>query len=384
MKPFFVSLFSDWRRKLVAVAIALALWSWIEGRIANDDDVILTIAFTTEDIGTPNDFQLLIQAPPGWVLTEPAIGDLIKVVIHGSKSQVQSFKSQQCAANYVANFIPDEDSILQTVKVLPEQLDWMRPGDAKLLLDNVSDGQKELKRLVFERVKTATVALTPSEVMVNGKPSEAHEVKTEQLHFTPNTVTLTGPQASLDSLLAEVAEAHSADGELNNSELLEILEIPQGTRVDRSLALGLHLRWVNRGIVMEPRKVLVEAMVRLKDPISIQFNPTLEGLQVIRPADPAAADLWELAWEPEPWWVRLPHVENNRLISDAWVQEHVKLFVSLHSFTTDGNLASRKVRIEAHIIGIEDPVDQSFFEQHLVIGPKEGSDNDMITVKRKQ
>jgi hypothetical protein len=385
MKSFFAIIFSDWRRKLVAVAIALALWSWIEGRIAYDDDVILKIGFTTEDIGTPDDFQLLIQAPPGWVLTEPAIGDQIKVVIHGSKSQVQSFKSQQCAANYVANFIPDEDSILQTVKVLPEQLNWMRPGDAKLLLDNISDGQQELQKLVFERVKTATVALTSSEIMVDGSPAEAHVVRTEQLQFSPNTVTVTGPQASLDNLLIEVSEAHSSKGQLNNSELLNILKIPDGTRNDVSQTLGLHPRWLRRGIRMEPTEVTVKAMVRLKAPFSSAFNPNREDLLVIPPEDPAAANLWELGdWEGETWSVTLPHVENDHLISDAWIQEHVRLFVSLRSFTTEGTLTSRKVRIEAHIVGIEDPADQSFFEQHLVIGPVQGSDNDMITVKRKQ
>jgi len=384
MKPFLAFLMKDWRRKLGAIAIALALWSWIEGRIANDADLTLKIAFTTEDIGTPDDFQLLIQAPPGWVLTDPPIGSSLTIWVNGSKSEIQSFTTKQCAANFVANFIPDEEDNLYTVDVSPEELDWMRPGDAQMLLGDIPESQKMLKQLVFERVKTATVSLTPSEVQVDGTPSEAHEVRSEQLRFTPNTVTLTGPQATLDSLLAEIAEAHSAVGEILNSALLEDLQVPEGTRIDISQSAGLNQRWVRKGIKMNPPLVLVDAMVRLKDPIRIQFNPTLENIHVTRTNGSAAADIWELAWEPEPWWVSLPHVESDRLISETWVQEHVRLFVPLHTLNPDDVLTSQKVRIEAHIVGIEDSDDQSFFEQHLVIGPEEGSDNDMITVKRKQ
>lgn len=385
MKSFFALLFSDWRRKLVAIAIALALWTWIEGRIAHDAEVVLRVAFTTEDIGTPDDFQLLIQSPPGWVLTEPAVGDPITVWIHGSKSQVQSFKTKQCAANFLATFMPDEEKNLVTVDVVPEQLDWMRPGDAKLLLDNISEGKQELKQLVFERVKTATIGLTPREVLVDDQSSEAHEAKSGDLRFTPNTITLTGPQAALDSLLAEVDASYSATGEQNNSQLLTMLKIPKGRRDDVSQELGLNDRWKNKGIRMEPEFVLVDVMVRLKAPGSIPFTPSIDDLQIIYPTDPAAADDWELGvWEPGTWSVSLPDVEDKSFLTLSWVQEHVKLFVPLHNLDSGSDLPSQKVRIEAHIVGFQDPDEQSFFEQHVVIAPPEGSDNDMITVKEKQ
>ena len=88
-------LINDWRRKLVALAIGFALWSWIEGRIAVEREVILSVASTSEDIGTPADFELLIQAPDGWVLTEPMIGQPITVWLNGSESELQSFATRQ-------------------------------------------------------------------------------------------------------------------------------------------------------------------------------------------------------------------------------------------------------------------------------------------------
>ncbi len=361
-------LINDWRRKLVALAIGFALWSWIEGRIAVEREVILSVASTSEDIGTPADFELLIQAPDGWVLTEPMIGQPITVWLNGSESELQSFATRQCAASLKVDFsAPPATQVSVTIPIGPEELDWLRPRDAELLLKNVPEDKKYLKELVFQRVKSETIQLSSRDIDLIGQPSDAWMVKRDELRFEPNTVTITGPQRAVTRLRMRI-DAAKADPTGDPSRLLNTFEIPGGTRTNVNRMQSLHLDLQREGIRMDPPVVKVFADIRMRNPVSLTLNRAFDDLHILPATDMSA---WSRgSWEPQPWVVEMPDVEgDDEVINEKWITDHVILVLPLHLLDT--TLATElNVRIEPHIFGFESEEKQRFYEQHLIIRPQ--------------
>ncbi len=366
MKIILTALLQDWRPKLGAIAFALVLWWWIEGRIAMDRDVVLTIASSSEDLGTPKDFQLLIQAPKGWVLTSPMGDSPVSIALNGSNSELQSFATRQCAASFRTNFDPPPDQIEIKIPISPEQLDWLRPLDAELLLKNVAKGDQQLKELTFQRVKSETIQLTPRDIEVAGKPSEAWKVLKKELRFEPNTITVTGPQRAIEALRKQIDAAQMSTDD-SPSELLSSFQIPEGTRRDVDRMQALHSDLLRQGISMDPPEVHVFAKIRLENPVSIPFNRNFEDLHII-PA--AAMEAWvQGSYEPQPWVVEMPYVESKSgIIDQTWLNSHVLLVLPLNTLDTALS-AEWNVRIEPHLIGL-DYAEQRFYEEHMIIRPQ--------------
>ena len=378
MKSILTFLLHDWRRKCLALLFAFGLWWWIDSLIAIDREIILTVVSTTENIGTPDENQLLIQVPPGWVLTDPMSKQPVAVWLKGSKSQLQSFATRQCAASYEVSFSALEDQISVTIPLSPGQLDWLRPNDAKLLLKDVSEDKNFLKELTFQRVKTETMTLASSDIEVVGEPSEAWMVLKNELRFEPNVVTLIGPQRAMTRLRKKMEDVQSGPAG-GSSELLSAFEIPAGTRGNVHRVQSLSKHWQRQGIRMEPSQVHVFAQARLKSPVSIQLNLTFEDLHIMPAAAPEA---WvKGSWEPQPWVVEMFDVEDNdEIIDGAWIDEHVVLVLPLNTLD-DALDPERKVRIEAHIQGLETAAEQRFYAEHLIIRPLTPG-NDLIPYSR--
>lgn len=380
MKSVLTFLLQDWRRKLLALLIAFGLWWWIDSRIAIDREVILTVVSTTENIGTPNENELLIQAPAGWVLTDPMIGQPIAIWLKGSKSELQSFSTRQCAASLEVSFSAQEDQVSVNIPISPEQLDWLRPNDAQLLLKDVPDEKNFLRELTFQRVKTETMTLSSRDVEVVGEPSEAWMVLKDELRFEPNVITLIGPQRAMTRLRNKIKDVQSGSSS-DSSELLNAFEIPDGTRGNVHRVQSLNKYWQRQGIRMEPSQVHVFAQVRLESPVSIQLIFTFEDLHIMPTANPGT---WvKGSWEPQPWVVEMPDVaDNDEIIDDAWIKEHVVLVLPLNTLD-DALDPERKVRIEAHIQGLETAEKQRFYAEHLIIRPL-APGNDLIPYSRVQ
>jgi hypothetical protein len=378
MKSVLNFLLQDWRRKLVALLIAFGLWWWIDSRIAIDREIILTVVSTTENIGTPNENELLIQAPQGWVLTDPMIGQPIAIWLKGSKSELQSFSTRQCAASLKVGFSAQEDQVSVNIPVSPLQLDWLRPNDAQLLLKDVAEDKNFLKTLTFQRVKSESMTLSPRDIEIVGEPSDAWMVVKEELRFEPNVINLIGPQRAMTRLRNKMEDVQN-DTAGSSSELLSAFEIPDGTRGNVHRVQTLNKYWQRQGIRMEPAQVHVFAPVRLESPVSIQLNFTFEDLHIMPMANPGT---WvKGSWEPQPWVVEMPDVEDNdEIIDDAWIHEHVVLVLPLNTLD-DALDPERKVRIEAHIHGLETAEKQRFYAEHLIIRPL-APGNDLIPYSR--
>jgi hypothetical protein len=356
------------------------LWWWIDSLIAIDRKVFLTVASTSENIGTPSESQLLIQAPPGWVLTDPVIEQPIAVWLKGSKSELQSFSTRQCAASYKARFVAQEDQVTISIPINPKQLAWLRPNDAELLLKDVAEEKNLLKELTFQRVKTETITLSSNDITVTDKPSDAWIVLEDELRFEPNVITLTGPQRAMTRLRNKMEDVQTDPG-VTSSDLLTPFVIPKATRGNVHRVQELNKYWKSQGIRMNPPKVDVFAPVRLESPTSINLNFTFEDLHIMPAANP---EVWQKgSWEPQTWVVEMPDVEDDDEIIDAlWIAEHVVLVLPLNTLD-DALDPERKVRIEAHIQGLESAEKQRFYSQHLIIRPLTPG-NDLIPYSKVQ
>jgi hypothetical protein len=79
----------------------------------------------------------------------------------------------------------------------------------------------------------------------------------------------------------------------------------------------------------------------------------------------------------------MPDVEDDDEIIDAlWIAEHVVLVLPLNTLD-DALDPERKVRIEAHIQGLESAEKQRFYSQHLIIRPLTPG-NDLIPYSKVQ
>ncbi|MHC4379747.1 MAG: YbbR-like domain-containing protein [Planctomycetota bacterium] len=369
----------DWRRKLLALGIAFLIWSWVEGQIGIDQEIPLTLVTMGAEVRTPNDFELLIDTPDGWILTQPAPGEPVRIKLHGSTSEISDFRAQQCAASIRVRLDADPNQDLIDFPVTPKDLDWMRPRDAAYLLAGVN-GAQQLQKLTFERVTESVVVLSPREVKVIGSPSEAHVARVEEMVFEPSQVTLTGPKFAMDQLAAKIDAAHTAAGALESSALLTPLHVDSQSRSDIRPSLALASDLLDFGIRMEPARVRVVLPIRLRAPASLNWLPDAADLKIL-PADDAASNgPWTVEpWVPTEWIAEMPDVDADLDLNQQWVQEHVALMLPMHTLTADA-LDRESLRIEARLFGL-DPDDLLFYQQHLVIRPLV-PDSATVTVTR--
>ena len=359
----------DWRRKLLALGIAILIWSFVEGQIAIEDEVQLTLVVAEGEISTPEEFHLLVQAPEGWILTSPAAGESIPVRFRGSASELTEFRGNQCAASIRVAFTAEPNQDLYEYPLTPEDLDWMRPGDAAFLLQDVQ-GAQQLQSLTFERLDEQVVVLSFREVPVEGIPSSAHEAQPDEMSFEPSQVTLRGPKFAIEQLQARIEETHAASGELQNAELLRTLRIEGNTRSDIRANLSLHEDLARLGIRMEPALVKVRLPIRLKNPTSIRWLPEASDLIILPADDEASNGPWTPSdWIPTQWVAEMPDVESDTDINLAWIRDHVSLILPMRNLTS-ASLDQEDLRIEVHLTGLNDR-EFRFYREHLTIKPVE-------------
>ncbi|MFK5956598.1 MAG: hypothetical protein QM477_09160 [Planctomycetota bacterium] len=370
----------DWRRKLLALGIAFLIWSWVQGQIATDRNVDLTLVVSENAVRSLNHLELSIEVPEGWVLTDPPAGRTVPITLHGSNSELTDFITRQCAALLEVKF--DADPLQDSVDfpVTPDDLEWLRPLDASFLLGGVKGGQ-QLQKLTFQRIAKEVLAPSFREVTIIGKPSEAHEARMESMVFLPSQITLTGPKRAMDQLMARINDAHSANGELETSGLFSTMILAGNERKNVTTSLHLAALWAKRGIKMDPPRVMAELPVGLRDPKSQTWLPDANDL-ILLPADDVASNgPWTMEpWVPTTWIAELPEVESDLELNAQWVEEHVKLLLPMHTLNAN-SLDRTALPIEAHLFNFDDPAERDFYRKHLVIRPLD-PDSATVTVTR--
>ncbi|MBC8405313.1 MAG: hypothetical protein H8E15_08815, partial [Planctomycetes bacterium] len=97
---FWQSIFlEDIGRKVVALGIALLVWSRVSMSIESEHLLPFKIVTTA---GTPENHQIQIRVPDGWLLVDPKENDFLNLNFFGNESDFQNFISAQCAATVEA------------------------------------------------------------------------------------------------------------------------------------------------------------------------------------------------------------------------------------------------------------------------------------------
>jgi hypothetical protein len=270
--------FGDLARKFLALGIAALIWWRVDAALERDQVWPFTIVTGS---GTPNDHEILVNVPDGWLLQNPKPGASIDISFKGNDRTFEDFTSALCAATAVVNI--DENSkqtnLGFTLKV--EELDWLRKGMAINLLK----GTDKNKDLAFEFVRHDSVdtLLDPTMLNVEGDPADGFQQKAELATFSPNKVRIHGPFG-----VAEVSLIRQQDG-----DLFESIELTQENQKDLIQELKLSRAALDEGMWMEPESFTVTLPIRRSDSESIEWRPN-QPLTLGQAPD-------GLAWTVRPW-----------------------------------------------------------------------------------
>jgi|MDSW01.2.fsa_nt_gb hypothetical protein len=367
MNNFLDYLRKDWLRITISFMVAFWIWNTIEAQTAVDREIKLNVTTLAQrDLSGNNNLFLRIRGPEGWKLTEPREGEAASIWLRGSAAELQNFISQQCSASANILFEAEPNQNRVDFAIRPEQLDWLRPSDAKRLLANVQRAQP-LQKLTFERMVTKTLVLNPGHVSLDGTPAPTHKLATEDIQFLNHTqITLDGPKSAIESI--------------NPNTILSTLQIASNTREDITARLNLNNKWRKAGIRMNPSQIDVRIPVHLKQTESFTWLPSGEDLYLLAP--PEEAGKWQvLEWQPTRWTAKMNRVSPTGLELDAkWIQEHVVLVLPMNTLSSD-SLDQTTLKVEAVLVGFDDIEEMHFFRNNLTITPSQ-AENAIVTVVR--
>lgn len=360
----------DWRRKLLALLLAFALWWYVDGLLAHDRVLSLRVVAVQERV-TPEFGTLALRVPPGWTLVEPREGASVQVWLHGSRAVLDHFTGRQFAAYYEVNAVANGRLGSElTASVRPEDFEWLRQEEARQVLAGVSELQGLEIRL--ERVLKRTLPLGHHLLNLRGAAAPEYEAMPWDARFELTQAELSGPQRVVEEAFAEHERA-AADLDLPAS-LFEPVQLEPSVRRDESVALRLAASWYERGLRLEPSWVRVTIPVRQRAHRGHEWMPTLHALQSEPPR-------WQVPAYAAPWratlrYEALPPGVDFR----AWIEEHVVLMLPLARLATEG-LQEREVELEWTLVGISDPLERASILDALLIEPVD-PDNARLTVAR--
>ncbi len=353
----------DMGRKILSLLLAALVWSLVSKQIVEDGRVVLRIEEVTQ---TPRLTRntLEVHPPEGWLLAQPSPGTEISIRLRGPRQNIADFASDDPAAFFVASFVdPGSGLSSHSVQVLPRDLVWRHPDDARALLAPDQPGIN----LVFERKLEAELTLSSKLVQVSGRPDENHELLLEFLSLDTNAVTFHGPYSKLRRLMDQIHAWEADPAHVAAPEVLEPLRADDA-REDIKQDLGLSPRLGALRIRMDPPTVGVTLPVRLKTFEPVHFIQ--EKLITLG----EAPGKWRAEWKAQPWIATLEaRPELGSLdFSETWVRQHLTLFVDLRRLPQGA--AEFDLPVEWSLSGIDDEKERELLYRSLHVNPAPGSD----------
>lgn len=357
---------SDWRRKLLALGLAFAVWLWLSGLIAVEQKHALRIVVTNAERAVePGTLQ--VRVPDGWTMTGgPGRGavDMFEFALVGSAARIEAFLTNGFSARFDPQLerLP-ENRDYQEVTVRASDLTWTRPDSAREMLA-FEEKDVELK-FEFDRLSTMELVLGPHVLRLQGQPPDGYVTLEKEMSFGVNQVRLRGPARMMDATIRKLAEAQLAYEEYlitgnpaameGLPALLEPLVIHQQNRNDIHTRLRLNSEYMGKGLELLEGDVLVTLPVRLSDPTPRPFTPDQSLLTII--PDP------ENQWEA-PEWVppSMRYVLTSRPliaedVNEEWLNRHLLLFLPLDRIPDSAlELEEFPLQIEWTLVGLEPDV----------------------------
>jgi hypothetical protein len=363
-------LLHDWRRKLLAVLLAFALWWYVDGLIAVDRSYSLRVVPVTAP-ATPEEGTLTVLVPPGWTLVEPQPGTSVALRLHGSRSNLENFTSRQFAAFHeLRQPAPDAVRSQQSEDVDAADVVWRRPDEAAQLLAAFAP-TREPWRFRLERETEEVFELRHELLRIESEVREEYEVASLDARFELSQATLSGPQRLVEQAVEEIRRAMLAPG--SGAALFQTIRLPQSTRLDAVVMLQLDPSWRTRGLRMDPDWVRVSIPVRLRLNSVHVWTPALQVVSDPRWQAPAYAAPWKAEMRYDVLDPGVPFKE--------WIEQHLMLFLPLPLVRGDGQDLA-EARVEWTLVGV-DPARRADLLGALVVGPVD-PDGATVIVTRVQ
>ncbi len=331
MSRFTLFFANDWRRKLMALFFAVALWFWVNQNVS-DTQTRQFVVTTTEQTISSGQHTLQITVPDGWMLVQPAVGESIGLTFEGPLASLQQFFAIPCRASYRTAFQVADDIDNHPIPFSLDNLNWAREAEAKTYLSNLNEVLQPLQALHFERRKEVDVSLSPLFLQTKGQPAKGYHSQVLQSTFTTDQVNLSGPAREVKELQAAIQRAEA--GEPFDYALLRTAKVLPSQRDDLRLELSLSQQALDAGLQMRPDFIGVTIPISLIKLPEVTWIPNADDLSYTGHALPAHLTLNTMSSSS---WVAT--LSNSAMPSshfaEQWVRKHIMLFVHLDRIPDD-------------------------------------------------
>lgn len=320
---FWQSIFlEDIGRKVVALGIALLVWSRVSMSIESEHLLPFKIVTTA---GTPENHQIQIRVPDGWLLVDPKENDFLNLNFFGNESDFQNFISAQCAATVEA-VINESGNASTSFDRKVTELQWLRAPQAQALLSKAKDNK--VITFKFAKHEYTDYILKHENVQIEGDPVEGYRVKNEEMTFSPNAVEIHGPFGE-NGVNDSVAKLEAT------VELFKPIAIPTGTSQNLIRVLELSDYAKNSGMWMEPATVTIELPITAAASEPVEWRPQKPEAIGTAPNE----ETWTITqWDRGQWMATYTPTEGleDFVLTPLWLEDNVKLVVHLDQIRAGG------------------------------------------------
>ncbi len=361
------TLLHDPWRKLLALALAWGLWSWVYQQITVDETISFAVqAAPAGEAGSPLPNQLQVVIPRDYELVQPDLRSALDLRFRGTRARIQAWRgTADCSAKVVLEAESAGDRPLPIrVQIAPRDWHWSSPEVLAAL-----DDEDARRPVVFEAVPIIRrqMRLQPDGVDLQiALPSERYFVDRDGLQFRPGVVVLVGPESAFESLDAQDAGPPG--------RILERILSPEPVTTTFVGRFGLDEEIMRLGLRMEPETVEVVVPIGYRG-IWHRWTPGPERLVVIGGRD----------WVPvgggllPPLRARLRReVPLGVTIDRAWLEEHVLFLVNTNEIPENAT-AEAELPVEILFQGV-DPGTRRRLRELLEVQTQTGEEAGTLTI----
>lgn len=291
----------DIGRKLTALALALGTWFLLESLVLDEGGGMLEVKVVAS-LEEANADRVQTGLPAIYLVAPPPLIVLdhrprrVKLDVKGLRDDVQALNLSAFVELGEKDLAGgDEATVIRTLG----RADFKSRGDPPELTDFQLDRDATVDlTLALARRATASLALGPANVAVEGRPAEGYAFDASRIQVSPNVIDLSGPRAAVEAVLAEPARLQFAPVSLagRTSSLQQNVALGAGA-VDARLSISTRDGRVLVTVPVTPANVDVDLFLIPVDVENADWLAT-RRLRLVEPP-PATVDVKLRGPKPE-------------------------------------------------------------------------------------